>query len=74
MPVRHAQLLFDAAGEPKELWRLPGVAHVGAYFADRGEYVHRVTSFFRSALGGRPFPPGLADVQPSSFSTGNITN
>ncbi|MFN2581273.1 MAG: alpha/beta hydrolase, partial [Candidatus Dormibacteria bacterium] len=31
VPVHHAVDLYDAAGEPKELWRLPGVAHVGAY-------------------------------------------
>jgi dipeptidyl aminopeptidase/acylaminoacyl peptidase len=56
VPVRHAQLLFDAAGEPKQLWRLPGVGHVGAYFADRPEYVRRVTAFFSDALGGAPYP------------------
>jgi len=53
VPVRHAQLLYDAAGEPKQLWLLPGVAHVGAYFADRQEYVRRVTTFFMAALLGR---------------------
>jgi fermentation-respiration switch protein FrsA (DUF1100 family) len=52
VPVRHAQLLFDAAGEPKELWRLPAVGHVGAYFADRAEYIRRVTGFFSEALLG----------------------
>jgi fermentation-respiration switch protein FrsA (DUF1100 family) len=56
VPVRHAQLLFDAAGDPKQLWRLPGVGHVGAYFADRPEYVRRVTAFFSDALGGAPYP------------------
>jgi fermentation-respiration switch protein FrsA (DUF1100 family) len=50
VPVRHAEMLYAAAGQPKELWRLPGVGHVGAYFADRGEYIDRVTAFFRSAL------------------------
>ena len=50
VPARHAQLLYDAAGEPKELWLLPGVGHVGAYFADRREYVRRVTGFFREGL------------------------
>jgi fermentation-respiration switch protein FrsA (DUF1100 family) len=52
VPVRHAQLLFDAAGEPREIWRLTGVGHVGAYFADRREYVRRVIGFFREALVG----------------------
>jgi alpha-beta hydrolase superfamily lysophospholipase len=48
----HARRLVDAAGEPKELWLLPGVGHVGAYFADRLAYVDRVTSFFDAALLG----------------------
>jgi len=52
VPVRHARLLYDAAGAPKELWELPGVGHVGAYFADRQEYVRRVVGFFRRALVG----------------------
>lgn len=50
VPIHHAELLYEAAGEPKELWRLPGVGHVGAYFADRPAYVARVTGFFRQAL------------------------
>ena len=50
VPIHHAELLFDAAGQPKELWRLSGVGHVGAYFADRPAYVARVVSFFRAAL------------------------
>lgn len=50
VPMHHAELLYEAAGEPKDLWRLPGVGHVGAYFADRPTYVARVVSFFRNAL------------------------
>lgn len=50
VPIHHAELLYEAAGEPKELWRLPGVGHVGAYFADRPAYVARVVRFFRSVL------------------------
>ena len=50
VPVHHAEELFAAAGEPKELWRLAGVGHVGAYFAGRAEYVNRVTGFFRKGL------------------------
>jgi dipeptidyl aminopeptidase/acylaminoacyl peptidase len=47
---RHARRLYDAAGEPKELWTVPGAAHVGAYFADRDQYLRRVRAFFESAL------------------------
>ncbi len=50
VPVHHAVLLYKAAGEPKELWRTPGVGHVGTYFADRQAYVRRVSEFFRMAL------------------------
>jgi len=53
VPIHHAELLYEAAGEPKELWRLPGVGHVGAYFADRPAYVASVTGFFRQALLAR---------------------
>lgn len=49
---RHAQRLFEAAGEPKQLWLLPGTGHVGAYFADRAAYVTRVAGFFAASLGG----------------------
>lgn len=58
VPVHHAELLFAAAGEPKELWRLAGVGHVGAYFADRRGYVRRITAFFVAALA--PGRAGLA--------------
>ncbi|MBV8528595.1 MAG: alpha/beta fold hydrolase [Candidatus Dormibacteraeota bacterium] len=50
VPIHHAELLYEAAGEPKELWRLPGVGHVGAYFADRPAYVARVVRFFQAGL------------------------
>jgi fermentation-respiration switch protein FrsA (DUF1100 family) len=50
VPIHHAELLYEAAGHPKELWRVPNVGHVGAYFADRTEYVGRVIEFFRQAL------------------------
>lgn len=50
VPVRHARMLFDAAGTPRDLWLLPGVGHVGAYFAGRQVYVRRVLRFFQDAL------------------------
>jgi len=45
-----SELLYEAAGEPKDLWLLPGVAHCGAYFADRQGYCRRVAAFFQEAL------------------------
>jgi fermentation-respiration switch protein FrsA (DUF1100 family) len=41
---------FAAAGEPKELWIVPGGAHGANYAASPGEYSRRVTDFFRKAL------------------------
>ncbi|MBV8445460.1 MAG: alpha/beta fold hydrolase [Candidatus Dormibacteraeota bacterium] len=61
VPVRHAEMLFRAAGEPKTLWRLPGVGHVGAYFAGRTDYVARVVHFFHAALLPKE-PAGTANA------------
>jgi dipeptidyl aminopeptidase/acylaminoacyl peptidase len=47
---RHARRLHDAAAEPRELWTVPGAGHVGGYFADREQYLHRVRTFFEAAL------------------------
>ncbi|GER82237.1 alpha/beta hydrolase [Thermogemmatispora aurantia] len=47
---RDAPLLYEAAGEPKELWIVPEADHCGAYFADRRAYVSRVLSFFEEHL------------------------
>lgn len=47
---RDSEALYAAAGEPRELWTLPGVEHCGAYFADRAAYTARVAAFFRRAL------------------------
>ncbi len=45
-----ARLLYEAAGEPKELWLLPHVEHCGAYFEDRVAYTTRVINFFNHYL------------------------
>jgi fermentation-respiration switch protein FrsA (DUF1100 family) len=49
--VADSQMLFAAAGEPKELWLVPGVEHCGAYFLDRPAYVERISGFFAQAFG-----------------------
>jgi fermentation-respiration switch protein FrsA (DUF1100 family) len=46
IPVEHSRQIFAAAGEPKELWVVPGAEHCGGYFVDRQHYVARVTAFF----------------------------
>jgi alpha-beta hydrolase superfamily lysophospholipase len=51
VPVEHAHRLYAAAGSPKDLWVIPGLGHVGGYFADRTAYVERVTGFFDRSLG-----------------------
>jgi alpha-beta hydrolase superfamily lysophospholipase len=51
VPVEHAHRLYDAAGEPHELWVAEGAEHCGAYFADRQAYCRRVVGFFDQYLG-----------------------
>jgi dipeptidyl aminopeptidase/acylaminoacyl peptidase len=56
IPAEHSRAIFAAAGEPKELWIMPGVGHCGAYFADRPAYVARVVQFFERWLGAEATP------------------
>lgn len=44
--------LFDAANEPKQLWLLPGVAHVDFLDASPEEYGQRVMTFLNRSLSG----------------------
>ena len=46
-----AEALYAQAGEPKELWMVPGAGHVVAGYVDDAEYTAKLTGFFRSALG-----------------------
>lgn len=55
IPVSHAQQIFAAAREPKQLWIYEGVDHCGAYFADRVGYCQRVAAFFEQYLGSSKF-------------------
>jgi uncharacterized protein len=50
-PFGHAHALYAAAGEPRQLWVMPGIEHCGAYFADRPGYCNRVIGFFDQYLG-----------------------
>lgn len=50
IPIEHAQRIFAAAHEPKELWTVDDGDHCGAYFADRVGYVARVAAFFNQYL------------------------
>lgn len=50
IPLDHGEEIYAAAGEPKELWVIPGAGHCGGYFVDRAAYVARVTDFFARSL------------------------
>jgi alpha-beta hydrolase superfamily lysophospholipase len=44
---------FAAAGEPKEIWRVPGAGHTGGIDARPAEYERRVIGFFDRTLLSR---------------------
>ena len=48
---RQGLALFDAAGEPKELWVVDGAAHGDAYLAQPDAYRERVLAFLERHLG-----------------------
>ncbi len=50
LPPPSGHLLYQAAGEPRELWIIPRVGHGGYFQAEPAEFERRVTSFFNSAL------------------------
>jgi uncharacterized protein len=45
-----ARLQFDEAGEPKELWIVPGGDHGQNYLVTPEEYARRIEDFFRETL------------------------
>lgn len=45
-----ARALYAAAGEPKELWIVPGAGHGGAFHVARQEYQERLLAFFDQHL------------------------
>jgi fermentation-respiration switch protein FrsA (DUF1100 family) len=49
-PLENVKRLYARAGEPKELWIVPEVKHVGAYFLDPDAYLDRVAAFFHAHL------------------------
>ncbi|HET7038003.1 MAG TPA: alpha/beta fold hydrolase [Thermomicrobiaceae bacterium] len=52
VPASDGELNYAAAGEPKELWLIPGAAHGEMLSTSNPEYDERVVTFFRQALGG----------------------
>lgn len=61
-PVEHAQRIYDAAAEPKELWIIPGFGHAerwaGPELLDRiAAWARRATGLEPEATAGRPEVP-----------------
>jgi uncharacterized protein len=50
---RPNQGFYAAAGEPKEIWEVPGAQHVGGITTEPAEYERRVIAFFDRALLSR---------------------
>lgn len=46
IPASESHALFAAAGEPKELWVVPGAGHTQGHAVSGEEYEERVTAFF----------------------------
>jgi pimeloyl-ACP methyl ester carboxylesterase len=57
IPVDNAYALYERAGQPKELWVVPGVEHARVPEAEPRAYAERVAAFFARWLlepGGEP--------------------
>ncbi|MBN1313320.1 MAG: prolyl oligopeptidase family serine peptidase, partial [Anaerolineae bacterium] len=48
--ANHGEALYAAAGDPKDLWIVPGVGHGGYEVAFPDEYEKRIVSFFQSVF------------------------
>ncbi len=51
MPVWEGEALYTAAGEPKQIWTVPGADHDTVYLKAPAEYEKRVLAFFGKYLG-----------------------
>ena len=49
-PVRHARQMYEAAGEPKELWVIPDFGHGNPAVEFRAAHRARVVDFFERAF------------------------
>jgi fermentation-respiration switch protein FrsA (DUF1100 family) len=48
--LAESQQLFNAAGEPKELWVAPDAGHVDIHAAAKADYEQQVLNFFGKYL------------------------
>ena len=53
VPLDSAQRLFDAAGEPRQVWTEPDVPHLNMFYYHAEEYAERVIGFFDQYLLGK---------------------
>jgi fermentation-respiration switch protein FrsA (DUF1100 family) len=53
IPARQAELNFESARQPKELWLVAGAGHLGPMSVQKGEYQRRVVRFFRRCTNRR---------------------
>lgn len=51
MPKTDVRALWDAAGEPKELWTIPQAGHGDAWLVMKDDYEKRLTEFYRRVFG-----------------------
>ena len=51
VPYRHAQVLFEKAGEPKELWTVPNGQHTEALGPYRAEFAPKLLARFKVWVG-----------------------
>ncbi len=50
MPLQAAKALFEASGEPKDLWILPTSDHSGGFYLNPQAYLQRLIDFFDTHL------------------------
>jgi fermentation-respiration switch protein FrsA (DUF1100 family) len=53
MPTEDVQAIMAAAGEPKELWIVPGADHGEPWMVAKDEFDQRLLGFFKRTLGGK---------------------
>jgi pimeloyl-ACP methyl ester carboxylesterase len=46
IPCRHSTAIYAAATGPKDLWKVPGAGHTGAFGASPAEFERRAITFF----------------------------
>jgi len=49
-PFHHAQKMYDAARDPKQLWAVQGIGHINPIVGHEAEYRERVLRFFADAF------------------------